>query len=70
MFYVAAHPDDNWQVVEGLQRLGTLRSLIIYKRLRLCGLEYLSQLEGPRLRAAAASRAAPDHRDPADMPRH
>lgn len=39
-------PDDNWQVVVGTQRLGTLRSFIIDKRLRLRGLEYLSRCEG------------------------
>ena len=46
VFYMAADPDDNWQVVNGLQRLGTLRSFIIDKRLRLRGLEYFSQFEG------------------------
>lgn len=46
VFYMAADPDDNWQVVDGLQRLGTLRNFIIHKKLRLRGLEYLSQFEG------------------------
>lgn len=46
VFYMAADPDDNWQVVDGLQRLGTLRNFIINKRLRLRGLEYLSQFDG------------------------
>ena len=46
VFYMAADPDDNWQVVDGLQRLGTMRNFIIDKKLRLCGLEYLSQFEG------------------------
>ena len=46
VFYMAADPDDNWQVVDGLQRLGTLRNFILDKRLRLRGLEYLSQFEG------------------------
>jgi len=45
-FYVASDPDDNWRVVVGTQRLGTLRSFIIDKRLRLRGLEYLSRFEG------------------------
>ena len=45
VFYMAADPDDNWQVVDGLQRLGTLRNFILDKRLRLRGLEYLSQFE-------------------------
>jgi len=46
VFYMAADPDDNWQVVDGLQRLGTLRNFILLKKLRLRGLEYLSQFEG------------------------
>ena len=46
VFYMAANPDDNWQVVDGLQRLGTLRNFILHKKLRLRGLEYLSQFEG------------------------
>ena len=46
VFYMAADPDDNWQVVDGLQRLGTLRNFILDKKLRLRGLEYLSQFEG------------------------
>ncbi len=45
-FYVASDPDDNWRVVDGIQRLGTLRSFIVDKRLRLRGLEYLSRFEG------------------------
>ena len=44
VFYMAANEDDNWQVVDGLQRLGTLRDFVD-KKLRLRGLEYLSQLE-------------------------
>ena len=46
VFYMAADPDDNWQVVDGQQRLGTLRNFILHKKLRLRGLEYLSQFEG------------------------
>ena len=46
VFYMAANPDDNWRVVDGLQRLGTLRNFILDKRLRLRGLEYLSQFDG------------------------
>lgn len=46
VFYMAADPDDNWQVVDGLQRLGTLTNFILRKKLRLRGLEYLSQFEG------------------------
>lgn len=45
VFYMAADPDDHWKVVDGLQRLGTLRNFIIDKKLRLRGLEYLGQFE-------------------------
>ena len=45
-FYMVSDPYDNWQVVVGIQRLGTLRSFILDERLRLRGLEYLSRFEG------------------------
>ena len=45
VFYMAADSDDNWQVVDGLQRLGVLRDFILDKTLRLRGLEYLNQFE-------------------------
>ena len=43
VFYMAADRDDNWQVVDGLQRLSALRAFALDKTLRLRGLEYLSQ---------------------------
>ena len=43
---MAADPDDNWQVVDGLQRLSALRDFIVMKNLRLRGLEYLSRFDG------------------------
>ena len=46
VFYMAADLDDNWQVVDGLQRLGALKSFVLHKELRLRGLEYLAQFEG------------------------
>jgi len=45
VFYMAADSDDNWQVVDGLQRLGALRDFILDKTLRLRGLEYLNRFE-------------------------
>ena len=45
VFYMAADVNDNWQVVDGLQRLSALRDFIVDKKLRLRGLEYLSQFE-------------------------
>ena len=46
VFYMAADPDDNWKVVDGLQRLSALRDFILKKTLRLRKLEYLSQFDG------------------------
>ena len=45
VFYMAADAEDNWQVVDGLQRLDTLKSFVLDKSLRLRGLEYLDQFE-------------------------
>ena len=45
VFYMAADSDDNWQVVDGLQRLSALRDFILDRTLRLRGLEYLNQFE-------------------------
>ena len=46
VFYMVSDPDDNWRVVDGLRRLGALRSFIVDKTLRLGGLEYFIQFEG------------------------
>jgi len=46
VFYMAADKEDKWQVVDGLQRLDTLKNFIIDKKLRLQGLEYLKKFEG------------------------
>jgi hypothetical protein len=45
-FYVDATDDDKWLVVDGLQRLTTLKRFIVDKTLRLCDLEFLTALEG------------------------
>ena len=49
-FYFDASNDDKWLVVDGLQRLSSLRKFIIEKesnlRLRLRGLEYLKEFNG------------------------
>ena len=45
VFYMAADPDDNWMVVDGLQRLSVLRDFVLKQTLRLRGLEYLSQFD-------------------------
>ena len=46
VFYMAADRDDNWQVVDGLQRLDALKGFVLEKSLHLRGLEYLHQFEG------------------------
>lgn len=45
-FYVDATDDDLWLVVDGLQRLTTLKRFIVDKTLKLSGLEFLQDLEG------------------------
>ncbi|MEG4328333.1 DUF262 domain-containing protein [Microcoleus sp. AT3-A2] len=45
-FYIDATNEDKWLVVDGLQRLSALKQFMSDKTLRLCGLEYLTNLEG------------------------
>jgi hypothetical protein len=45
-FYFDATKDNNWLVVDGLQRLTSLKEFILEKSLRLQDLEYLTNLEG------------------------
>lgn len=45
-FYFDGSDDDKWQVVDGLQRLSTIRNFVIKKTLTLKGLEFLKQYEG------------------------
>lgn len=40
-FYIDATDDENWRIIDGLQRLTTLRRFVIEKTLRLSGLEFL-----------------------------
>jgi len=48
-FYFDATDENNWVVVDGLQRLTTLRKFVVDKTLMLSGLEFLdSQLKGCR----------------------
>ena len=46
VFYMAADNEDNWQVVDGLHRLDTLKSFLITKTLSLQGLQYLKDFQG------------------------
>jgi hypothetical protein len=47
-FYMDATNEDNWLVVDGLQRLSTLRDFVIRNSLRLQNLEFLTQFHGFR----------------------
>lgn len=42
LFYVAADPDENWKVVDGLQRISTIRQFMIDKSFVLSKLEFLT----------------------------
>jgi hypothetical protein len=45
-FYFDASDENNWLIVDGLQRLSTIRKFVLDKRLRLNGLEFLTDLNG------------------------
>ncbi len=45
-FYIDATNENKWLVVDGLQRLSAFKQFMSDKTLRLCGLEYLINLEG------------------------
>jgi len=45
-FYFDASEDDNWLIVDGLQRLSSIRKFVIEKKLRLSSLEFLTKLNG------------------------
>ena len=45
MFYVAADKNDHWRVVDGLQRLYSIKSFVLDKALKLNRMEYLTQFE-------------------------
>lgn len=45
-FYFDASDDQNWLIVDGLQRLSSIRKFVIDKKLRLTGLEFLTELNG------------------------
>lgn len=45
-FYFDASDDKKWLIVDGLQRLSAIRKFLIDKKLRLTGLEFLTDLNG------------------------
>jgi len=44
-FYVDATNEEKWLVIDGLQRLSTLKQFVLDQKLKLTGLEFLSDLE-------------------------
>lgn len=47
-FYFDATDEDNWLVVDGLQRLSSIKKFVIDKTLKLSGLEFLDTLTGKK----------------------
>lgn len=45
-FYFDASDDDKWQVVDGLQRLSTIKKFVLDKKMKLQKLEFLHNFEG------------------------
>jgi len=45
-FYFDASDENNWLIVDGLQRLSTIRKFVLDQKLRLNGLEFLTELNG------------------------
>lgn len=45
-FFFDASDDNNWLVVDGLQRLSSIRNFVVNKTLKLSNLEFLNQLNG------------------------
>lgn len=46
LFYVAADNDENWKIVDGLQRVSALRNYLLNNNFTLSGLEFLVELNG------------------------
>ncbi|MCU8004382.1 DUF262 domain-containing protein [Shewanella sp. SM96] len=46
VFYMDATDDEQWKVVDGLQRITALKEFYLDKTLKLSGLEYIEELEG------------------------
>lgn len=47
-FFFDASDDNNWLVVDGLQRLSSIRNFVVTKSLKLTNLEFLIHLEGKK----------------------
>ena len=47
-FYFDATNDDKWIIIDGLQRISTIKEFVVDKKLRLTGMEFLSDLNGKK----------------------
>jgi hypothetical protein len=45
-FYFDASDEDNWLIVDGLQRLSAIKKFVVDQKLKLYGLEYLKDFKG------------------------
>lgn len=45
-FYFDASDDDKWQIIDGLQRIGTIKEYVVDKSFALTGMEFLKDLNG------------------------
>ena len=43
-----AKKDDKWQIIDGLQRIGTIKEFVVEEKFELTSLEFLSDLNGCR----------------------
>jgi len=46
VFYIDATDEDQWKIIDGLQRITALKEFLVDKTLRLSGLEYTTSFEG------------------------
>lgn len=47
-FYFDASDDDKWQIIDGLQRIGTIKEYVVQQNFALTGLEFLKDLDGAK----------------------
>lgn len=45
-FYFDASDDDKWQIIDGLQRIGTIRDFVVNQNFALTGMEFLKDFNG------------------------
>ena len=67
-FYFDASDAEKWQVVDGLQRLSTLKSFIVDNEFMLSGLEFLKDLNGKKFYPLCHPGLSPCY--PPTPPRH